>query len=283
MARIGISTWVWTSPLSLETLRTLAPRVRGLGFDLIEAPIEGTSDLDYREASAVLRDAALDVAVCAVIGADRDLLHPDAAVRAHGMAYVRHCVDAARVLGAANVVGPLYSAVGRTWQATDAERRRDEDLLVLELRQLADYAAGHGVTLCIEPLNRFETSFLNLTAQAIQIVDRVDHAACGIILDTFHMNIDERSIGGAIRAAGPRLRHMHVCENDRGAPGAGHVNWSEIAAATRDVGFDGPFVIESFSSEVKTIARATCVWRPLATSPDALASDGVTFLRQLLG
>jgi D-psicose/D-tagatose/L-ribulose 3-epimerase len=235
----------------------------------------------------VSRLLALVVVVCCAAGVSAGAQTPSeetsGTMRAHGMAYVRHCVDAAHVLGAANVVGPLYSAVGRTWQATDDERRRDEDLLVLELRQLADYAGGHGVTLCIEPLNRFETELSQPHRTGHSDRRSVDHAACGIILDTFHMNIDERSIGDAIRAAGQRLRHMHTCENDRGAPGAGHVNWSEIAAAARDIDFDGPFVIESFASEVKAMARATCVWRPLATSPDALASDGVTFLRRLLG
>jgi D-psicose/D-tagatose/L-ribulose 3-epimerase len=283
MAKIGISTWVWTSPLSLDKLKPLAARIRSLGFDIIEIPIEATGDLDYREAARVIHDAGLEVTVCAVIGADRDLIHEDRAVRSGGMAYVRHCIDAAHVLGATNVVGPLYSAVGRTWQATEDERRRDEDLLVGELRALALHAGERGVTICVEPLNRFETSFLNLTAQAIAIVDRVGHPACGLILDTFHMNIDERSIGDAIRAAGPRLRHMHACENDRGAPGSGHLPWDDVARATRDIGFDGPFVIESFASDVKAMARATCIWRPLAASPDALAGDGVRFLRRLLG
>jgi D-psicose/D-tagatose/L-ribulose 3-epimerase len=282
MAKIGVSTWVWTSPLSLDKLRTLAARIRELGFDIIEVPIEGTADLDYREAARVIRDLGLDVTVCAVIGADRDLIHGDPAVRAGAMDYVRHCIDAAQTLGARNVVGPLYSAVGRTWQATEDERRRDEDLLVGELKELAAYAGGRGVTICVEPLNRFETSFLNLTSQAIQIVDRVDHPACGILLDTFHMNIDEKSVGDAIRAAGPRLRHMHACENDRGAPGSGHLPWDDVARATRDIGFDGPFVIESFASDVKAMARATCIWRPLASSPDVLAGEGVKFLRRLL-
>jgi D-psicose/D-tagatose/L-ribulose 3-epimerase len=136
--------------------------------------------------------------------------------------------------------------------------------------------------LCVEPLNRFETSFLNLSEQAIEVVDRVDHKSCGILLDTFHMNIEEKSIGEAIRAAGPRLKHLHTCENDRGAPGSGHVPWTEVAAACRDIGFDGPFVIESFTSAVKSIARAAAIWRAFAPSQDALAQDGLKYLRELL-
>ena len=93
------------------------------------------------------------------------------------MSYVKHCIDAAQTLGAVNVVGPLYSAVGRTWQATPDERKKDLDLLVGELKELAAYAGDRGVVICVEPLNRFETSFLNLASQAIEVVDRVDHPA----------------------------------------------------------------------------------------------------------
>jgi len=102
------------------------------------------------------------------------------------------------------------------------------------------------------------------------------------MLDTFHMNIEERSLGDAIRLAGPRLCHLHVCENDRGTPGSGHVPWDEVAQACRDIGFEGPFVIESFTNQVKTIARAAAIWRPLASSQDALAEGGLKYLRTLL-
>jgi D-psicose/D-tagatose/L-ribulose 3-epimerase len=155
-------------------------------------------------------------------------------------------------------------------------------LLVGRLRGLAEYAADHGVVLCVEPLNRFETSFINLASHVIELVDRVAHPACQVMLDTFHMNIEEQSLGDAIRAVGPRLRHFHSCENDRGTPGQGHVPWSDVAAALRDINYDGPVVIESFTSQVKAIARAAAIWRPLAPSQDALAREGLAFLRKLL-
>lgn len=281
MNPIGISSWIWTSPLTTARLPEIARHVKQLGFDLLEIPIEGTEDIDYAKAASVLNDLGLGTSVCAAVGADRDLIHEDAAVRANAMAYVRHCVDAAQTLGATSVVGPLYSAVGRTWQATADERKRDLDLLVGELKELAAYAHGKGVVLCVEPLNRFETSFLNLASQAIEVVDRVDHPGCGMLLDTFHMNIEERSIGAAIRAAGPRLKHLHACENDRGAPGSGHIQWQEVADACRAIGYTGPAVIESFTADVKSIARAAAIWRPLAPTQDGLAQDGLKQLKQV--
>jgi D-psicose/D-tagatose/L-ribulose 3-epimerase len=281
MTRIGINTWVWVSPLTTDEFATLAPRVSNMGFDLIELPIEGTTDIDYVRAGEIAGANGLAVSVCAAMGPDRDLVHPDSVIRENGMNYLRHCIEATRTLGGRNLVGPLYSSVGRTWQMTDDERRANVDLLVQQLGHLATYAADHGVVLGVEPLNRFETSFINLARQVLEVVDRVDHPACRIMLDTFHMNVEERSLGDAIRSVGARLCHLHTCENDRGAPGSGHVPWHDVAAACGDIGFDGPFVIESFTNKVKSIARAAAIWRPLADSQDALAEGGLRFLRQL--
>jgi D-psicose/D-tagatose/L-ribulose 3-epimerase len=280
--QIGVNLWVWESPVDTAALERLLPHVAALGFDWLEIPLETPGELDEARAAAMIRAAGLGVSVCAAMGPDRDLVHPDAAVRASGASYVRRCVEAAAALGAPSVVGPLYSAVGRTWQMSVDERARVTELLVDQLAPLAAYAADHGVCLCVEPLNRFETSFLNLASQAIEVVDRVGGPGIGLLLDTFHMNIEERSLGDAIRAAGPRLRHLHACENDRGAPGAGHLPWGEVAAALRDVGYRGPVVIESFTGKVQSIARAAAIWRPLAASQDALASEGLAFLRRLL-
>jgi D-psicose/D-tagatose/L-ribulose 3-epimerase len=168
------------------------------------------------------------------------------------------------------------------WQQTPEERAQDMAVLVEQLKALADYAGERGVVMGVEPLNRFETSFINLAAQVAEVVERVGSPACQIMLDTFHMNIEERSLGDAIRLAGKRLVHLHSCENDRGAPGSGHVPWADVAKALKDIGYDGPVVIESFTNKVKSIARAAAIWRPLAESQDALAANGLKFLKGLL-
>lgn len=280
--QFGANTWIWVAPLTTAEVKRLVPLVKGMGFDWIEFPIENPGSFDYQLAGELARDHGLGVSVAAAIGPDRDLIHPDPSIRANGAAFIRHCIDAAHTLHATNLIGPIYAAVGRTWQATPTERARDVDLLVQQLVHLAEYAGDYGVTLCLEPLNRFETSFLNLATQAVEIIDHVGHPACQLMLDTFHMNIEETSLGAAIRAAGPRLKHVHACENDRGTPGAGHVPWADVAQALRDINYNGPVVIESFTDKVKSIARAAAVWRPLAPSQDHLAREGLAFLRELL-
>ena len=155
--------------------------------------------------------------------------------------------------------------------------------LVENLRPLADYAGERGVTLALEPLNRFETSFINTAEQAMEVVDAVGSPALGVLLDTFHMNIEERDPPAAIRACAGHVAHFHACGCDRGAPGGDHIDWPAIAAALHETGYSGALVVESFTIENQAIARAAAIWRPLAATQDAIAVDGLHFLRGLLG
>ena len=280
--KIGVNTWVWTAPLTTEMLEVLVPKVAELGFGHIEFPLEGIGDFDYDRARVLTEEYGLAVSCCVAMGPDRDLVHPDPAIQANGKAYVRQAIEITERVGGKNLVGPLYSAVGRKWKATPEERARDIDTLVGHLQELAAFAADHGVVLGVEPLNRFETSLINIHDQVIEVVDRVDHPNCGVMLDTFHMNIEEKDLGEAIRHTGSRLVHLHACENDRGAPGSGNVAWDQVQAALADINFGGPVVIESFTADVESIAEAAAIWRKLAPTQDALAADGLSFLQELL-
>ena len=278
--QLGVSTWVWTSPATTEVLETLLPHIATLGFDVIELPIEEVGQFDVARTGELARAHGLDVSVCAVIGPGRDLLLPDEAER--GVSYLRSCIEVAQALGSPTVAGPFYSAVGRCWRASPDERERDVDQIARTLRDLGGYAADHGVVLGVETLNRFETSFLNTTAQALELIDRIDHPAVGVALDLFHLGIEEKSVGDALRAAGPRLVHLQVAENDRGTPGTGSLPWRDVAAALREIQYSGRVVIETFSDRVEAIARAAAIWRPLAPDSDSLAREGLAFLRALL-
>ena len=278
--QLGVSTWVWTSPATTAVLETLLPHIARVGFDVIELPIEEVGQFDVARVGELARAHGLEVSICAVIGPGRDLLLPGEAER--GIAYLRSCIDVAQALGSPTVAGPFYSAVGRCWRSTPAERERDVEQVARTLRSLGEYAADHGVVLGVETLNRFETSFLNTTAQALELIDRVDHPAVGVALDLFHLGIEEKNVADALRAAGPRLVHLQVAENDRGTPGTGSLPWREVADALREIQYSGRVVIETFSDRVEAIARAAAIWRPLAPDSDSLARDGLAFLRPLL-
>ncbi len=281
MIKFGINTFIWASPFRTRDL-PLLDKVKAMGFDLLEIPIEGLDDIDYAKAAEAYKRTGLECSVCAVMGASRDPAHEDEAIQRGGVEYLKHCVDAVVAMGGKKIGGPLYAAVGRTWQATPDQRRRELERCAKNLKQVAKYAEGKGVVLGMEPLNRFETSFINLVEQAVELVKMVDSPSIQIMLDTFHMNIEEKSFGKAVELAGPYLMHVHANENDRGTPGSGHVPWTELAAALKKVNYDGAMVIESFSTEVKEIARAAAVWRPLASSSEALAVEGLAFLKKLM-
>jgi D-psicose/D-tagatose/L-ribulose 3-epimerase len=281
MIRYGINTFSWTSPFQTKDLHLLA-KAKAMGFDIVEIPVEAETDVDYQQAAAAYKQAGLQCIVCAVMGASRDPAHEDQAIQRGGVAYLKHLVDAVATMGGELVAGPIYSAVGRQWQATPEQRKRDLERCAKNLREVARYAEGKGVTLAIEPLNRFETSFINLTEQAVELMRLVDSPNVKLMIDTFHGNIEEKSLGKAIETAGRDLVHLHANENDRGTPGSGHVAWAEIASALKKVRFSGTLSIESFTTEVKEIARAAAVWRPLAPTMDGLARDGLAFLKKLM-
>ncbi len=281
MISYGINTFLWASPFKTEHLSFL-DKAKSLGFDLVEIPVESEGDIDYKKAAEAYARTGLKCSICGVMGASRDPSHEDEAIQKGGISYLRHLIDAAVTMKAVAVVGPLYSAVGRTWQATPEQRKRDLQRCTKNLKEVARYAEDKGVTLALEPLNRFETSFINLTEQAMELMHMVGSPRVKLMMDTFHANIEEKNLGAAIEAAGGSLAHVHANENDRGTPGTGHVAWKEIGAALKKVKFDGAMVIESFSTEVKEIARAAAVWRPLAPTPDGLARDGLAFLKKLM-
>jgi len=277
----GINTFLWASPFKTQHLPFL-DKAKGLGFDLVEIPIEGEQDIDYAKAAEAYARTGLKCSICGVMGPGRDPTHEDEAIQKGGVAYLKHLVDAAVIMKAVAVVGPHYAAVGRQWQATPEQRKRDLERCAKNLKQVAKYAEDKGITLALEPLNRFETSFINLTEQALELMHMIGSPRVKLMMDTFHANIEEKHLGAAIEAAGANLVHMHANENDRGTPGTGHVAWNEIGPALKKVKFDGALVIESFSTEVKEIARAAAVWRPLAPTPDGLAKDGLAFLKKLM-
>jgi D-psicose/D-tagatose/L-ribulose 3-epimerase len=279
---IGANTWIWVSPLTDERLASIAPRVRAFGFDVIELPIENLGDWDPARAREVLHKNQLSATTCAVMSPDRDLVSGDSAVVESTQAYLNGAIDAAAAVGAKTFAGPIYSPVGKTWAMNASERASAVSRLVENLRPVADQAAKRGVTLAVEPLNRFETSFMNTAEQVMEVVDRVRSPSVGVLLDTFHMNIEERDPAAAIRTCGGHLAHFHACGCDRGAPGGDQIPWPRMASALRDVGYRGPIVIESFTIENQAIARAAAIWRALAPTQDAIATEGLSFLRALL-
>jgi D-psicose/D-tagatose/L-ribulose 3-epimerase len=279
----GASLWIWESPVTTTVIRDLAPRLASWGFDLIELPLERAGDWDPVEVRPILEEHGLAAGVCAAMGPGRDLTATDAATVAETQDYLRACIDAAAGVGATVVAGPMYSPTGVTGPISPGDRTLLVERVAVNLGPILDDAEAVGVRLAIEPLNRFETSLFNTVEQATTLIEAVDHPALGLLLDTFHMNIEERDLGGAIRRAGDCLYHFHACGNDRGAPGGGSVDWDAVRDGLAAIDYRGAISIESFTGANRTIATAASIWRPLAPTQDAIATEGLAFLRQLFG
>jgi D-psicose/D-tagatose/L-ribulose 3-epimerase len=279
--RFGASTFIWESPFGDDKM-FLAKHVADLGFDVLEICIEDPTRVSAPAVRQAAEEAGVGVCVCGAFGPDRDVSHEDSERRQMGVDYLKFCVDLAAEVGSPNVIGPMYSATGKARLLPEKERERQRNWAAEGLREVADYAGERGVGLAMEPLNRFETDMVNTVEQGLDLCERIGRDNVGLLLDTFHMNIEEKSIPDAIRASGGRVRHFHACENDRGAPGSGHVEWDGVLEALSDVGYDGMVVIESFTPEIQEIARAVSTWRPVAASGDELASEGLAFLKDRL-
>jgi D-psicose/D-tagatose/L-ribulose 3-epimerase len=278
---IGINTWVWTSPLTDASLPDLLDTIAAMGFDGVELPLENVGDLDPDATAAALKEAGLSAWVVGAMAPGRDLVATTPATIARTQNYLRACVDLAVAVGAPAVCGPFYAQTGRVWQMTGDERTAAYAEWRENLRPVAEYAGERGVRIGIEPLNRYETSMVNTVDQAITGLGSLLGPAVGLALDTYHLNIEERSSAAAIRAAGENLVHLQVCGNDRGSPGHDQTDWSSLRDALDEIDYAGALTIESFTPDNAAIAVAASIWRPLAASPEDLARDGLTFLRSV--
>lgn len=279
---IGASTYLWAFPFGDARL-DLAAHVAYLGFDVLEIAIDDPALVTSEAVKTAIRDAGLAVSVCGSFDDQRDVSHEDREMRRKGIDYLRTCIDIAEAVGSPHVAGPMYSAEGKARLLSEQARGQQWSWAVESLRHAADYAVERGIRLAIEPLNRFETDFLNTVEAGLCLCDRIDRANVGLLLDTFHMNIEEKSVGDAIRRCGDRVFHFHACENDRGTPGTGEVAWHAVFPALVDIGYAGQVVIESFTPESAELADGARMWRPLAGSSDELAIEGLAFLREHLG
>lgn len=279
--RLGINTFLFTSPFTNESTR-LFPQFKKWGFQTVEIAIEDPSHVDPAYVKAQLDKNKLACgSACACLGPDRDLRGtPDQ--QKNALEYMQQVIDQMVVLDCPSLIGPVYSSVGRADAVPADEYKQQWKTVVRNLKQLCKYAQARGRQICMEPLNRFETDFINTCDQALQMIRDVGSPALKLHLDTFHMNIEEKDQGKAIRKAGKLLGHFHACGSDRGTPGNDHIDWKPIAAALKAIRYQGDVVIESFTTDVKVIARAAAIWRRIEPTRDEIAVKGIKFLKRTL-
>ena len=266
MNPIGLISMQYARPFTAEHFPLFA-RMREHGYDFVELLVPEVGEIDMKEARKALDDSGLGVVLAARVNLQRNLSSADSAAYRAGIDYLRYTVDCAKALGAQIVGGPLTGNplvfAGRAPQpVTEEERLARKARCVAGLREAGDYAAAAGILLAVEPLNRFESDVLCTTQQAVELLDAVDHPAVQLMLDTFHMHMEESSIAEAILLGGSRLVHFQANENHRGFPGTGATDWVSVCRALNAVGYRGPISLEPFRRNDDRFGVPFAQWRP---------------------
>ncbi len=276
----GVSTWLWHSPFSAETLK-LFPLIKKMGYDCVEIPVEDPDALNLSDIKKALADNGLSVTVCGAFGPGRDLSHEDNSIVENTLGYISKCLDICNEFGVAFYAGPMYAEVGKARMLSPEERQKEWGRAASNVRKACELADARNLNLAIEPLNRFESDMINTTEDVVRLIKDIDHKRAKICLDGFHMSIEERDLCKAIQTAGDLLQHLQVSENYRGIPGTGSTDWEGIKKGLESINYNGKVVIESFTPHNQNLAAAVCIWKPFASSQDEFAQKGLDFLKKL--
>ena len=274
--KYGMNLLLWTSGVTEQHFGLLAD-IKSWGFDGVELPMFDFDVKHYSKIGAELKKNGLASTAVTVCTPDQNPISADASIRAAGLTRLKQAIDCCAAAGATHLCGPIHSALGEFSGAgrTADEWSRAKDILA----QAGDHAKANGVTLVVEYLNRFECYFLNCAADAAQFCREVGHSNVKMMYDTFHANIEEKSITQAVKACADQMVHVHISENDRSTPGEGGVNWDESFSALKQVNYDGWLMIEAFGLALPELAAATRIWRRMFPSEEYLSKNGLKFMK----
>jgi D-psicose/D-tagatose/L-ribulose 3-epimerase len=278
--KYGVSTWLWTSPFASESVEELFPKIAHMGFDVVEIAVEDPVLIDVKKVKKALEFYGLKASICGAFGASRDLTSADSSVQENCLSYIEACLDICVALDAGFLGGPMYSAVGKARMIPAEQRRAEWNIAIKNLRKVCLMAEARALKIALEPLNRFESDLVNTAEDVLRMVNDIDHPAAQIMLDSFHMSIEEKDIEQAILTAGEKLIHLQVSENYRGTPGTGQTPWHAYRKGLETINYNGTVTIESFTPNNKELAGAVCFWHPMAESQDSFASEGLAFLKK---
>ncbi|MBI2425175.1 MAG: sugar phosphate isomerase/epimerase [Candidatus Hydrogenedentes bacterium] len=276
--KAGFNLLLWTGNVTEEHL-PLIEQLASWGVEGLEFPIFDPNGSPWEKLAAKLKELNLGSTAVAVMPEGTSLISEDAAQRKAGVEHLKRVTDAAAKLGADNICGPIYNPVGALiGRGPNAdEKSRCVDCL----REAGEYAAQAQIDLVVEPLNRFETFFLNTQADTVALLERIGLDNLGSLYDTFHANIEETDIVEAIRTGGKWIKHVHTCANHRGTPGDDHIPWTDTFNTLQEIGYDGWLTIESFGHRIPELAGATCIWRQVAPSEEHVVKEGTRHIRNV--
>ncbi|MGC6424127.1 MAG: sugar phosphate isomerase/epimerase family protein [Lentimonas sp.] len=277
--RFGLNSFLLCSAFSDAEL-SIIPRFQQFGAEAVEFAVVDASSITPAKVIAAMDEAGLEQPiVCGAMIPGRDLRGTEQE-QANCVEFISELIVLAQQLGSTMVCGPFYSVTGLTERYTAAERDAQYDTIAKNLKLICAQAEDAGLTVAIEPLNRFETDCVNTLGQAVDLIERVGSSVLKIHVDTFHMNIEEDNTAQALINAGPHIGHFHASASHRGLIGKDQIDWAGVMAALKTINYQGDVVIESFTQDNELLAKATSIWRKLCDSPEQLAVEGLQYLRE---
>lgn len=278
--KIGINTCLWQWPFNYERV-DLFKKIKDIGYDAVEMTIDDRSKKNIEKIKESLIGSSLESIVCSSF-VDGNLINKDTEVIKRGIKHIKESINLCEYLGSNILVGPTYgSCINKEFLYPKVKDKAKKQCIEI-LKDIGKYALDKKIKIAVEPINRYESNFLNTTREGIELVSKVNLSNVGLNLDTYHMNIEEKNPKEAVLDAGKYLFHMHAPENDRGTPGTGNVNWSGIADSLKKINFNGFIVMESGSPKVEEVAKLGAFWRVYDYSQDKMAMEGFRFLRRIL-
>jgi len=286
MRSVGIYYAYWTDHWDVNFL-PFVHKVKSLEFDQLEingGALVHLSTPQRQKLKEVAEDENILLSYGIGLTADHDVSSLDEGIRREGVGFMKKMIGAVGSMGGGMIGGTVHSY----WPAVPPqdldEKKRVFEASLKSMKEMVPMAEDLNVILNVEVINRFEQFLLNTCREAVDYVERVNSPHCQILLDTFHMNIEEDSFAEAIRLAGPHLKALHLGETNRKPPGLGRIPWTEIKGALDEIGFDGPLVMEPFLRPGGEVGRDIAVWRDLmpGANLDTEASRAADFVRETL-
>ncbi|HXL03029.1 MAG TPA: sugar phosphate isomerase/epimerase family protein [Candidatus Atribacteria bacterium] len=280
MFKFGVDTFIWSEAFSEKDLWVI-PKAKELGFEVLDISISHPESFPTDLVKEKVEEVGIEVVTTTTLGEKTNLISPDPDIRAQGVKHMKLLVDINVELGSKITGGVNYAA----WGYLPGRPRTEEEWnwSITAMREVAEYAREKGdLIIAAEPVNRFETHFLNIAEDAVRYCKEIGTGNVRVHLDSFHMIREETSFRGAVETCGKEyLGYVHVCENNRGIPGTGLVPWREFFQALKDIGYQGPLVIESFDPSFKELNRQCAIWRKFADTGEELAVKGLQNLKAI--
>jgi D-psicose/D-tagatose/L-ribulose 3-epimerase len=280
MFKFGVASLIWTEEFTEKDLPLIA-KARSLGFSVMDINVSHPERFPVKAVKKTVKETGIEAVTTIGLPADCNLISPDPAVRRHGIDTLKRLVDINIEIGSKILGGVIYAS----WGYLSGRGRTEQEWAwsVEAMKEVAGYAKSKSdLTLAIEPVNRFETHFINIAEDAVRYCKEVGTGNIKVHLDSFHMIREELSFSKAVQTCGKEyLGYVHVCENNRGIPGTGLVPWKEFFTALKKVGYKGPLVIESFDPGFEELNRLCAIWRKFADTGEELAVKGLQNLKKI--